>query len=158
MCDSARVACVCVCAHACPCLCFLVRDFRGGSSPWGFWNMSTKMCSNLRKMTMETSKLRSSCFSRSLKFWERFDMSAHFLILEKNWIRLWRRSAVSEERFKNTKHQRDQKTQQQLNSHSLHTHLVYIRSSSQNKIFCSYQQNDRVISSWPEFRRSQDPC
>lgn len=61
---------------------------RRGGSPWGFWNMSRNIGSNLRKITVDTSKLRSSRPMRLRKSWERFDMSDHFFILLKNWIKL----------------------------------------------------------------------
>lgn len=56
-----------------------------------------KMGSNLRKITVETSKLRSSRSMRSLKSCDRLDMSAHFLIFEKNWIRLKETGVKSQE-------------------------------------------------------------
>lgn len=65
---------------------------RRGGSPWGFWNMSRNIGSNLRKITVDTSKLRSSRPMRLRKSWERFDMSDHFFILLKNWIKLEERA------------------------------------------------------------------
>lgn len=85
---------VCVCLSAsvieCAC-CYLCLRFRGSLVDWfpcGSWKSSLNTGWNLRKMTVETSKLRSSRSVRSRKSCERPAISAHFLILEKNWMRL----------------------------------------------------------------------
>lgn len=68
-------------------LCFLLLGCLGGS-PCGSWNMSMNIGSNLRKITVDTSKFLSRRLMRFRKSWDRLDISDHFFILLKNWIKL----------------------------------------------------------------------
>ena len=68
-------------------LCFLDRGWRSWSST-GLRNMSTKIGWYFLNTTIDTVKLRSTLSILTRNSGGMFAMSAHFLLLLKNWIRL----------------------------------------------------------------------